>query len=181
MTNCCCVQVTTGEEGTSQPLVDVVYVLRHRFRVMLLGFLPPAPTEFWKYIHKTFEVWNHNFPLHVLDTSKWIRPRFCRYLTQRHERKSVDAGFFKAGTPYTQYNPFGTPNNVNPGWAGHIGQDSPTQNASPDIDYVAMHLCASAPSSKTTRKSNTSCLHSNSSCQLHTSIGLLCYLPSTFS
>ena len=52
-------------------------------------------------------------------------------------------GFFKAGTPYTQYNPFGTPNNVQPGWAGHIGQDTPTQHASPNIDFVVMHLCAS--------------------------------------
>ena len=33
-----------------------------------------------------------------------------------------EEGFFVAGSPYTQYNPAGTPGNVAPGWAGHVGQ-----------------------------------------------------------
>lgn len=50
-------------------------------------------------------------------------------------------GFFKQG-PYAKYNPYGTPNNVKPGWAIRIGQDAFSQHASPNIDYVEMHLCA---------------------------------------
>ena len=55
------------------------------------------------------------------------------------------AGFFKADAPYTLYNPFGVPGNAKPGWAGHTEQDALSQHASPDIDFIDMHLCARLP------------------------------------
>jgi len=51
-----------------------------------------------------------------------------------------EEGFFKKGTPYTDYDPFGTPSNVKPGWSGIIGQDFPTQHAGPNIDFGVMHF-----------------------------------------
>ena len=51
-----------------------------------------------------------------------------------------EEGFFNKGTPYTNYNPFGTPSNVKPGWSGIIGQDFPTQHAGPNIDFGVMHF-----------------------------------------
>ena len=35
-----------------------------------------------------------------------------------------EEGFFAQGSPYTRYNPFGTPGNVLPGWSERIGQVS---------------------------------------------------------
>ena len=35
-----------------------------------------------------------------------------------------EEGFFAQGSPYTRYNPFGTPGNVLPGWSKRIGQVS---------------------------------------------------------
>lgn len=35
-----------------------------------------------------------------------------------------EEGFFAQGSPYTRYNPFGTPGKVLPGWSERIGQVS---------------------------------------------------------
>ena len=43
-----------------------------------------------------------------------------------------EEGFFAQGSPYTRYNPFGTPGNVLPGWSERIGQVSGVSQCSID-------------------------------------------------
>ena len=63
-----------------------------------------------------------------------------------------EEGFFAQGSPYTRYNPFGTPGNVLPGWSERIGQVS----SSPD--FLAQPAIASLLASHQKLASNFICL-----------------------